>query len=996
MKNKKMVLKGLIFVLITILMSFNVFSDLDTNLSLYYTMDDDDISGSIMIDLSGHNNGTLTNSPDTGVSGKLEEAVNFTKGSDDLLDPAGSLNIDGEYTLCFAFKKTDVGDGVYEQGYRFDSSGAGYIRWLEIGSTNIFNIILKDDSANECKYELSNSGYVDNDWHFACLVANESTGVCTKDLYVIIDGTVTSPSVTDGASAMNSFTTPTGVIGNHPTSTSRGFGNIDNFLFYDIELEKDNLDLLYNSGDLCNPIDNPTGCAGGGSEDSVSVALDINFTNTDSIWFNWSVVGNYSNSTIDYNCSDNDNGQTIQSEKYHNYTTFTNNTLCEFVITVKGDDAVSNSTDTFFITTDQSTPVNHIPNASLNSIVNNTETSLTPTINLTLNDGNADIMDLTLYRRISDSAENFSLFLLEDTQNYVDQGDTTQLNNIGDWIVNNWNGTTIGEGFNIPAFKVVLALGDLTQDNVEAEWEIINNSIYKTLDLANIPYAVTFGDHDWDSGSAKHTFIDEYFPCSRFSSMSIFGGCWNSTSALNSYHFFNASNNEFMISALRSQANGQVPYMVEWINETMKNNTDKRVILLVHNPVKDDGTTFPNNPPPAIWDVTIENFETAVWDKIKNNPNLDFIWGGHRVEHHNHRNDTINGNKIWSAYWNIQDQADDGKGNTWNTILAFYPNEDRIETWIFQTKNDSSYITGVNYHYNHTYDMDGTNDIIIQTNTSIADETDVIYTFSGLDYSTSYEWYYVLNDSLNSVTSGIYSFTTESDSSNKDFLTVTLDKNFSNNESNWFNFSTLGNFSYVGIFNGGTLIYNGSNKYYNHTGLSNNTEYSYNVSVNWNSTIFNETNFVLTTLQTIPIDYLIVSLSSWSSNNNSNYFTWSTSGSYSYFEVYNLTTLLYNGSSKSYNHTSLLNNTGYLYNVSVFFNTSIFNSTTFTLNTTQTGVEDSDDGGSSGSSSSTTVEDGDDGFDDDLIASEKIKRIIIITSIFLVFIGILSLSMFKK
>jgi hypothetical protein len=70
-----------------------------------------------------------------------------------------------------------------------------------------------------------------------------------------------------------------------------------------------------------------------------------------------------------------------------------------------------------------------------------------------------------------------------------------------------------------------------------------------------------------------------------------------------------------------------------------------------------------------------------------------------------------------------------------------------------------------------------------------------------------------------------------------------------------------------------------------------------------------------------------------SNSTSSIWFNWTTTGNYTYSEVYRAGSLVFNGSAKEYNNTGLSPSTTYAFNITACYNSTICNSTTFSLST---------------------------------------------------------------
>jgi hypothetical protein len=107
------------------------------------------------------------------------------------------------------------------------------------------------------------------------------------------------------------------------------------------------------------------------------------------------------------------------------------------------------------------------------------------------------------------TGEDFSIIVLPDTQLEVQDFPKVFMSQI-DWIVQNTQKLNI---------KAVVHVGDQVQVATdERQWKTFDAGI-KKLDTENMPVLLALGNHDHPS-----TLYDKYFPISRYSTQSWWGG----------------------------------------------------------------------------------------------------------------------------------------------------------------------------------------------------------------------------------------------------------------------------------------------------------------------------------------------------------------------------------------------------------------------------------------------------------------------------------------
>lgn len=96
---------------------------LTDNCVLYYSLDDADISGTTVTDLSGTGNNGTINGADTGATGILNEALSFVSANSDWLDT--NYDPGTTYTISFWFESTNSLASQALSGIRNSSGTAG-------------------------------------------------------------------------------------------------------------------------------------------------------------------------------------------------------------------------------------------------------------------------------------------------------------------------------------------------------------------------------------------------------------------------------------------------------------------------------------------------------------------------------------------------------------------------------------------------------------------------------------------------------------------------------------------------------------------------------------------------------------------------------------------------------------------------------------------------------------------------------------------------------
>ncbi|MBE6537417.1 MAG: hypothetical protein E7673_05635 [Ruminococcaceae bacterium] len=208
-----------------------------------------------------------------------------------------------------------------------------------------------------------------------------------------------------------------------------------------------------------------------------------------------------------------------------------------------------------------------------------------------------DFASIFYFREESVGDYDYSFAIVGDTQCLVEHDneneDSYYTNAIYDWLVKNKDSKKI---------KYVLGLGDVTQDNIDAEWEVAKAQISKLNGV--LPYSLVTGNHD------SVAQLDKYFAQNvNFDSQEI--GYYSGTSLGNYYVKFTAGGNKYMIVALQFAPNNA---MIEWANNVIGTNPEYSVIITTHAYLDGDG------------DVLVAGDGGSPSHYNKNNPNGDVMW----------------------------------------------------------------------------------------------------------------------------------------------------------------------------------------------------------------------------------------------------------------------------------------------------------------------------------------------------------------------------------
>jgi len=217
--------------------------------------------------------------------------------------------------------------------------------------------------------------------------------------------------------------------------------------------------------------------------------------------------------------------------------------------------------------------------------------------------------------------------LLPDTQTYAEKYPEI-LNSQIDWLVKE-----------APKVDFVLQQGDLTQNNNNKEWNIVEQAFSK-LD-GKIPYVLAAGNHDMGSAPGKFaderntTLFNQYFPVNSMSKLPAFGATFEKDKIENAYYLTKTGKINWVILTLEFGPRNKV---LDWANEVVSKNPDKLVIINTHaymysdstrQGVKDGWRAQGYGIGKDIGEDAVNDGED-IWNKlVKKHPNIRFVFSGH-------------------------------------------------------------------------------------------------------------------------------------------------------------------------------------------------------------------------------------------------------------------------------------------------------------------------------------------------------------------------------
>ena len=177
----------------------------------------------------------------------------------------------------------------------------------------------------------------------------------------------------------------------------------------------------------------------------------------------------------------------------------------------------------------------------------------------------------------------------------------------------------------------VLHVGNITNDNAQDQWENAEISM-RILDLAGVPYAIAPGDHDYDFNwdmSARETLINDYFPPWRYDNLPTFGDTYDTGIIENSYHFFSAGGNNYIVLSLEYHPSDEI---LAWADEVLAHHKDHIAMILTNFYLCADHSnrTYPLQSR-TLFEHSIASINVGwkIWDKlIVSHDNAAFVFCG--------------------------------------------------------------------------------------------------------------------------------------------------------------------------------------------------------------------------------------------------------------------------------------------------------------------------------------------------------------------------------
>jgi len=237
------------------------------------------------------------------------------------------------------------------------------------------------------------------------------------------------------------------------------------------------------------------------------------------------------------------------------------------------------------------------------------------------------VFALIIFSSCSTKMHQVRIVLLPDTQTYAEKYPEVLDSQIN-WVARN-----------AKQIAFVMQQGDLTQNNNDKEWKVIQNSFSKLN--GKVPYVLAAGNHDMGSADGKFadvrnsTLFNTYFPYSQMSSLPGFSGVAEEGKMDNAYYIFKTGKINWLVITLEFGPRNSI---LNWAGSVIEKYPSHSVIINTHSYMYSDSTRQGpgDNWRPQAYGVGKDKGDSSVndgeqiWDKlVKDHSNVRFVFSGH-------------------------------------------------------------------------------------------------------------------------------------------------------------------------------------------------------------------------------------------------------------------------------------------------------------------------------------------------------------------------------
>lgn len=254
---------------------------------------------------------------------------------------------------------------------------------------------------------------------------------------------------------------------------------------------------------------------------------------------------------------------------------------------------------------------------------------------------------------------------------------------------------------------MVLHLGDITNDNDDAQWTVARQAMDRIH--LRVPYLLAQGNHDVGpsgNGSSRQTLMNSYFPASRMMEQPTWGGSLNNNQVENAYSLFEAGGRKWIALALEW---GPRDPVLDWAGAVLEAHSDRLAIVVTHAYMFDDDTRMDHTV--AAYNGSPYDYGTAtlpggtndggdVWRELVSlHPNVVMVLSGHVTGEGRLSSPTPFGNVVHQMLTDYQGRLEGGAG--YLRLIELFPGSDVVRFRTYSPWESSSY-TGTGSYFELT------------------------------------------------------------------------------------------------------------------------------------------------------------------------------------------------------------------------------------------------------------------------------------------------------
>jgi hypothetical protein len=382
-----------------------------------------------------------------------------------------------------------------------------------------------------------------------------------------------------------------------------------------------------------------------------------------------------------------------------------------------------------------------------------TGVSTSPNLRVSVSDPEASPVTVTWYGRVisPSTAPEFMLVGLPDTQYYAAEIDGTNamFKAQTNWVAIHRAALNIAY---VGHYGDCVESGDNNGNPIEwvrADSAMSNLENPVTTGLPDgVPYGVAVGNHDQSpNGEADGTttFYNQFFGSARFAGRPYYGGHWDNNND-NHYQLFSASGMNFIVISPEFD-NSPNPAVLAWMDGLLTSYSDRRAIIISHY------ITNTGNP------ASFSGQGKAIYESLKGHPNLFLMLSGH-VDGQGRRQDTFNGNSVYTLETDYQWHANGGDG--YMRLMQFSPANNSIRVRSYSPYLDQYMVSPDSVsQFTVSYDMTaGPAFTQLGSQSGLASGSTATLAWPGLFGGRTYEWYATTSDGATITRGPFWRFTT--------------------------------------------------------------------------------------------------------------------------------------------------------------------------------------------------------------------------------------------